>query len=227
MSTHTPRLTPADDAWWLASLLAAEFLALLAYFGLTSATMTEPRYMLYPLLWIAVGVWAVLRVDPPAASERARWAAGGLAAVYTLALAGLTGLVAVYLTIGEGAPHAHAHVHGLSITMAPPGWGPRVAFATDLFHVYVVPFRVVGYLALGYLLYVNALDAVTATVPGVLGVATCLSCALPLASSVAGAVGGAALAGAVATYSLDISTAAFLLAAGLLAWRPGRRADGA
>jgi hypothetical protein len=224
MSTRTPRFTPEHDAWWLVSLLAAEFLALIAYFGLTSAQVTEPRYMLYPLLWIAVGVWAVLRVDPPAASEHARWAAGALAAVYVLALAALTGLLAVYLTTGEAA-HAHAHTHGLSITMAPPGWGPRIAFATDLFHVYVVPFRVVGYLALGYLLYVNALDAVTATVPGLLGVATCLSCALPLASSVAGTLGGAALAGAVATYSLDISTAAFLLAAGLLTRRPGRRAE--
>ncbi|MFB6206554.1 MAG: hypothetical protein ABEJ05_08535 [Haloglomus sp.] len=223
MSTRNLAFRPGSDEWWLATLLAAELLALVGYFGLTSAAVTDPRYVLYPLVWITVGVWAVLRTSPPSASARARWVAGGVAAAYVLVLAFLTGLLAVYLSSGG---HSHSHIHGLQVTMTAPGWGPRVAYVTHAFHVYFVPFRVVGYLALGYLVYATLLDATSAALSGVIGVATCLSCAFPLVASVLGGLGGAALYGGLATYSLDISTAAFLLAVGLLLWRPGhRRAD--
>jgi hypothetical protein len=219
MSTRTLEFSPGSDEWWLATLLAAELLALIGYFGLTEAAITQPRYVLYPLVWIAVGVWAVLRTTPPAASERARWVAGGAAAAYVLTLAFLTGLLAVYLTNGGGG--SHSHVHGLSVTMTAPGWGPRVSYVTHAFHVYIIPFRVIGYLALGYLLYATLLDARRAALSGVVGVATCLSCAFPLVASVMGGLGGAALAGALATYSLDLSTLAFCVAAVLLSRRPG------
>jgi hypothetical protein len=204
----------------------AELLAVTAYFGLTPAVMTDPRYVAYPLLWIAAGVWGVARVEPPSAPERAHWTAGALAGGYVLLLAFLTGLLAVYLTPAGAGGHSHAHAHGLQVTMTSPGWGPRIAWVTDLFHVYFVPVRWIGYLALGYLLYAAALDTVTATLSGVFGVATCLSCALPVTASLAGGLGGAAVAGAVTTYSLDISTGAFLLTVGLLALRPGARGQG-
>jgi hypothetical protein len=220
MRTRSIDLRPGQEGWWLVTLLAAELVAVGAYFLLTPAAITDPRYVAYPLLWIAAGVWGVARVEAPSASERARWGAGLLAAGYVLLLAFLTGLVAVYLST-PGGGHSHSHVHGLSVTMTSPGWGPRIGYVTHLFHVYFVPFRWIGYLALGYLLYTAVLDTATAALSGVFGVATCLSCALPVAASLAGGLGGAALAGAVTTYSLDISTAAFLLTVGLLALRPG------
>jgi hypothetical protein len=221
MSTRTLEFRPGSEEWWLASLLAAELLALVAYFGLTDAGITGPRYVLYPLVWITVGVWAVLRTTPPAASERARWVAGGVAAGYVLVLAFLTGLLAVYLSSGAGGSHGHSHVHGLQMTMTSPGWGPRVSYVSHAFHVYFVPFRVIGYLALGYLVYATLLDATSVALSGVVGVATCLSCAFPLVASVLGGLGGAAVMGGLAPYSLDLSTAAFCLAVGLLTWRPG------
>lgn len=224
MPTRTIDLRPGREGWWLVTLLAAELLAVGTYFLLTPAVMTDPRYVAYPLLWIAASVWAVARVEPPAASERARWAAGLLAAGYVLLLAFLTGLLAVYLTSGG---HSHSHIHGLQVTMTAPGWGPRIAWVTQLFHVYFVPFRVIGYLALGYLLYAAVLDLSTVTLSGAFGLATCLSCAFPVVASLAGGLGGAAFAGAVTTYSLDISTAAFLAAVGLLALRPGARGHAA
>ncbi|WP_276257325.1 DUF7546 family protein [Haloglomus litoreum] len=220
MSTRSLEFRPGSEEWWLASLLAAELLALVGYFGLTDAGITSPRYILYPLVWITVGVWAVLRASPPVASERARWIAGGIAAGYVLLLAFLTGLLAIYVSNGGAASGGHSHVHGLQLTMTAPGWGPRISYVTHAFHVYFVPFRWIGYLALGYLLYATLLDATSAALSGVVGVATCLSCAFPLVASVMGGLGGAAVVGGLATYSLDLSTAAFLVAVGLLLWRP-------
>lgn len=223
MSTRTLTFRPGSEEWWLASLLAAQLLAVVGYFGLTDAAVTDPRYVLYPLVWITLGVWAVVRTTPPRASERARWVAGGVAAGYVLALAFLTGLLAVYLQ-SAGASHGHEHIHGLQVTMTAPGWGPRVAYVTHAFHVYLIPFRVIGYLALGYLVYAALLDATSAALSGVVGVATCLSCTFPLVASALGGLGGAAVFGGLATYSLDISTVAFCLAVGLLTWRPGSTA---
>lgn len=214
---------------WLVGLVAVELVAVAGYLALTPTVVTAPRYVVYPLLWMAAAVWAVARTDPPAASRRARDGARVVAGGYFLVLAVLSGLLAVSLS-PAGATHAHSHVHGLQVTMSTPGWGPRVAYVTHLFHVYVVPFRVVGYLGLAYLVYAAVLDASRAAVPGVLGIATCIGCTFPLVASLAADLGGAALAGAAATYSLDISTAAFLLALGLLYWRPvpgfGRDAAG-
>lgn len=225
MATRTATRLPRE-ARWLAGLVAVELLAVGAYLALTPTIVDSPRYVLYPLVWIAAAAWAVLRTDPPAASRRARDGARVVAGGYFLLLAFLSGLLAVYLS-PAGAAHSHSHVHGLRVTMATPGWGPRISYVTHLFHVYFVPFRVIGYLGLAYLVYAATLDAFRAAVPGVVGVATCVGCAFPLVASLAAEVGGAALAGAAATYSLDVSTVAFLLALGLLYWRPAPGLDGA
>jgi hypothetical protein len=126
--------------------------------------------------------------------------------------AGLVGL--------ELGAHSHAHVHGFQFTMTAPGWGPRVAYAGSLVTATFVPFRVIGYLALSYLVYATLLDAVGRALSGVLGFASCLSCSLPVAGSLAAGVVGTAGGVGVAAYSIDISTAVYVAAVGLLILRP-------
>lgn len=234
--------------------LLAEALLVAGYFGVTGAEPTALRYVLYPLMWINVGVWVVWRVRTPDASARARRAAGVVAVTYFLVLAYATGLMALYPGVHEHATpfalaapgvtgasllsavptvasgllptvlplHAGAADPGLSVTLASPGWGPRVAYVLPgVGHAYFIPYRVVGYLALSYLVYAAALDAARAALSGVLGLGACLSCSFPVVSSLAAGVAGwsSALTAAYA-YSVDISTAVFLLAVGLLLWRP-------
>lgn len=224
------------EARLLAAVVALELFVVGSYVLLVPGAVTDVRYALYPFVWIDVGLWAVLRTSPPSGSPLARRLAGGLAVGYFLALALVTGLVGVsvdalplaavgaagFLPLPDLAvAHASAHPTGLSVSMAAPGWGPRVAYVSHAFHLYFVPYRVVGYLSLAYLVYAAALDATRAAVPGVLGLATCLSCSFPLAAAVAGvAGGGAALTTAVSPVSVDLSTAAFVLAVALLSWRP-------
>jgi hypothetical protein len=215
-----PRLP--DRRVWV-GVLAIEALWVASHFALTPATVTDVRYVLYPFVWINAGLYAVWRVRPAPANDGLRRLSDFVGAGYFLALAWLSGLIALY-----GPDHAHAHLHGWQVTMAVPGWGPRIAYVGSWFHVYFVPYRVVGYLALAYLLAAAVRELSARTLTGALGVATCIGCSFPLLLSLAGGVGlgaGAGLA-TVSALSLDLSTAAFLLAIGVLVWGSGDESGG-
>jgi hypothetical protein len=199
---------------WIA-LVGLEGLVLALYYATASATVLEPRYVVYPFVWINLGLWAIVRTPLRRASTRTTALATLLAVGYFLVLSWITGLVSV--------PHHAGGIatSGLLITDAPPGWGPRVTLATDVLQVVVVPYRVVGFLGLAVLVYDGVLDAAASTVSGVAGLFSCLGCAFPLVSSTLATLGGSsALILAVRALSVDLSTLAFVVAVGLLVWRP-------
>lgn len=207
----------------LAVAVAVELILLGLYLAFTPAELTRLRYALYPFVWINVSLLAVDRVDPPAASPRRVLLAGTVAVVYLVVLFVLAGLVGVD---PGGNP---AELVGLSIGYGTPGW-ERVRLVLPGAHLTLVPFRAVGYLALAYLVYVTALEATVAALSGALGFVSCLSCSFPILTSFAAAsIGGSApLVGTLYAYSLDISTAVFVLSVALLYYRPGfDRAGGA
>ncbi|WP_331236440.1 DUF7546 family protein [Natronorarus salvus] len=212
-------IVSAREARWIALVLVAELWLLAIYFAFTPAEPTSLRYLLYPFVWINVGLWVILKTAPPTAERRHRAGAAVLALSYFLVLAALSGLVGVH----TGQEHQIHAVSGLYTTMGAPGWGPAVAYVGETVHLSFVPYLVIGYLALAYLVYVTVLDAAGAALSGVLGLATCVGCAVPVvASLVAGVAGGSsALTVAVYSLSIDISTGVFVLAATLLYWRPG------
>ncbi|MFB6303287.1 MAG: hypothetical protein ABEH78_10570 [Haloferacaceae archaeon] len=218
----THRTLGLDDALrvpavrWLAVLVALETVSLVGYFGLTSAAIIDVRYVLYPFVWINVGVLAVLVTEPRDASRRTQLLAAAGAVGYFLTLAYLSGLLGLELG------HAHAHVDGFQFTMSAPGYGPRLAYAGSLLTVTFIPYRVIGYLALAYLVYAAALDLSGATLSGIVGLGSCIGCSLPLVTPViAGIAGGTGLLSAATTFSIDLSTAVFVAAAVLLTLRPG------
>ena len=199
------------DVQLLAGLTAAELLLLGAYLLSTPAQLTRARYALYPFVWINVGLWAVMQSRVPPASRRRRLLGATVAGVYLLALLYLAGLIGVH---PEGTPRS---LVGITVGYGTPGW-ERIRVVMPAFHLTLIPFRVVGYLALSVLVYVTVLDAATAAVSGALGFVSCLSCSFPIIASLAsGAVGGsAAVVGVLFGYAVDISTAVFLLY-----YRPG------
>lgn len=200
----------------------AELALLVAYVGLTNAEVTNVRYLLYPFVWINLGMWAVVTADSTTAPPRVRYAVAVLAAAYFLALAYFGGLLDV---AHVGHFHSHGGRTGLSVfTALPPGWGPTVVYEQSAFTLTLVPYKLVGYLALTYLVYTALLDTATAAVSGAVGLLSCVSCSWPVfASLVAGIAGGATTPSVVYSYSVDLSTAAFVLAVALLAWRPSLR----
>lgn len=198
-------------------ILNLQAVGVVAYYAFSSATPTEPRYVVYGLLWVNVGLLAVYAADPPsdvAFSQRRR--ALAVAAAYFGLLAVFGGLVGT----GLGADAT-----GVRIAWLTPGWGPALVYGGHAVSVVLMPAYVVGYLALSYLLYATVLEAVGSAVGGLLGLVSCVSCTWPILATIAStAFGGAGVLAASATeVPYDLSTAVFLVTVALLYWRPGFR----
>ena len=218
MSTATravDRLRPSRETVLYALLvLNAEVLAVLLYFLFRSVTLTEPRYTVYGLVWVNVGMWALWTADVPDASRTTKRRAAAVAVAYF-------GVLAVAGGVVTGAA-AHGGTAGWRVVWLPPGWGPALLYGGAAFNLVLMPARVVGYVALAYLVYATVVDAAGAGVAGVLGLFSCVSCSWPVLAGVAASVfgGGSALAASTAALSYDLSTLVFLVTVGLLYWRP-------
>lgn len=206
---------------WGALLVLVEALAVLTYLRFAPVTATDPMIFVYPFVWLNVGLWAILTVSPPDADVRQRRGAVLLAAAYFLVLAYAGGMI--------GPPHSHgpgvSHQHTLSVTYrvatVPPGWGPMVAVETGRGYLQLLPYQVLGYAALAYLLYVTLLDAATAAIGAGLGLLSCVSCSWPvLASLLSGVASTATMTAVVYEVPYGLSTAAFVLTVAVLAYRP-------
>jgi len=207
---------PRTILLWTA-VLYVEVMALTGYwlFGHT-VSVSQPRFALYGLLWINVSIWVFLRTDAPDASASAVRRAGLLALGYLAVLAYTGGVVA------PGIPATFDYTAGFSVLWLPPGWGPALTFKSEFVRLILMPARVVGYLALAYLVYVTVLDVSGSAVSGLLGLFSCISCSWPIVASVGTAAlgGGSFVAAATTTYAYDVSTAVFLVTVVLLSWRP-------
>lgn len=196
---------------WLAVVLIEIYLVL-AYFAFTTAEPTgEIRYLVYPFLWINAGLWAVRRVDPNPGSRRHHAIGLVIGGAYLFVVLYLPGLIGFGTT---GAPL------DLRVAMYAPGWGPLVAFTSPWLRLFLVPFEVIGYASLAYLVYANTVSVTRRTVSGILGLVTCVGCTVPILTPFVGAIGGpaAGLTTTAYTWSYDIGTAIFLLTIGLLTW---------
>jgi hypothetical protein len=195
--------------------IVANTLVLLAvvYTLFAGVTTAQPRYVVYGLLWVFVGVVVLWKADPAPTDRRTRRRAAAIAVGYFGALAVAGGL----LTLPEAGT-----AWGVRLVPLPPGWGPAPVVSTPYVVVGLVPARVVGYVALSYLVYATVIDATGSAVSGLLGLLSCVSCTWPvIASLVTGVVGGGSAAAAVALgFSYDLSTAVFLATVALLYWRP-------
>ncbi|MFB6078892.1 MAG: hypothetical protein ABEJ80_07945 [Halarchaeum sp.] len=219
MSTRTlttPSFADLDPrvGKWLAALLLYEFVGSYLYFRYTPADPGRLRYLVYPFVWINVGLLAALTVRPTPGSRRHRLLGLAVAVPYTLAVLYVPGVLQVTLPGLRALPRAAPH---WDVVWAAPGWGPLLTYQSSLVVANLVPYKVVGYLALGYLVYANALRVTRASLGGLLGLVTCVSCTAPLFASGVALLGGGAGAVAVATrYSVDLGTLAFLVSIVLL-----------
>jgi len=199
-----------------AAVVAAEALLVAGYFAISPSTLVGPgavRFLIYPFVWINVGIWAILRTTPAPTTLRRRRLAGALAAGYFLVLAYAGGLVAF----------GHGPVGGIDVSVfsVPPGWGPVLAYSGPFIQLSILPFKLVGYVALAYLVYATTIDAAGTAVGGVLGVLSCVSCTWPVLASLATGLGGAnGPAAAVYARSYGLSTVVFVVTVALLYWRP-------
>jgi hypothetical protein len=216
-TTLTDRFRPARKTLlWGALILNTEVILLLAYAALGSAELLSARGVrlwVYPFVWINASIWAVARTDVASASGRNRAGAAALAVGYFGVLAYTGGLV--------GPGHDSLGL-GVALTSLPPGWAPAVTYNGMGLSLVLIPYKVIGYLTLAYLVYATVLDAAGSAVTGLLGLLSCVSCSWPVLASIAtGVVGsGSGIAAAVSTGSYGISTVVFVATVALLVWRP-------
>jgi hypothetical protein len=194
-------------ALW-AVVLNTELIAVLLYLLFVRGAATDLVLLAFPFVWLNVAGWVLLRVRPAPASTRRRTAAAAVAVGYGLVLGFVGG---VFGTGGSGT--------GLRFVFAAqPGFAPAVVYGGAGFAVALTPWKVAGYLALSYLVYVTVVDASGGVAGGIVGLFSCVSCVLPIvASVVGGAIGaGGVLYQAALAQSYGLSTAIFLASVGLL-----------
>ncbi|MFB6153319.1 MAG: hypothetical protein ABEJ27_03610 [Halodesulfurarchaeum sp.] len=207
--------------WWLVlgfGVVSIETVMVGAYFALTSSRILAVRYVIYPFVWINVTLLAAFAVSPRVGNQRHRALGVGIAGAYYLVLLGVAGNV----VLGAGTTSGIAG----SIIWTTPGWGPVAnlvvpgveGLGLPGFQLHLVPFEVIGYAGLSYLLYANVLDVSRGLLSGALGLVTCVSCSMPLWAPILGFIGGpaAGLVPVATRFTYDIGTAIFLLTAGLL-----------
>lgn len=200
--------------------LGAQSALALAYLLLTDAGLAAPSMLAVPFVWLTVAAVAVRYAERPSVGRATRWVAAAVGVAYALGLAWLIGAVGPAM----GAA-------GVDLVLLPPGWGPVARFSGAGVAVTLVPYRAVGVLALGYLVSLSVRNVVeeglSVGLGGLVALGSCAGCALPLLTGLAGLLGGAGLGvGAAPTVgggTYLLGTAAYMLAAWLLAARPLRR----
>lgn len=202
-----------DTLLWGGLLVNTEIALTIAYLLLSDVQVVEPRYLVYPFVWLNVGIWALTRTNPVARNDRDRYVGAVVAVGYFLLLAYAGGVVGT--GIGEDAL-------GFRIAWLPPGWGPALLYTGASLKLVLMPYKVVGYATLAYLVYATVLDAAGSAISGVLGLLSCVSCTWPvLATVITGLTGsGAAVASAANEWSYALGTVVFVVTVVLLLWRP-------
>lgn len=144
-----------------------------------------------------------------------RLAAAAVAAGYFLILAHFGGL---YGWGGVG--------RGLTIDFQlPPGASPALLYNGTPLVLVLQPYKLLGYLALAYLVYrtvASAASTAGSALSGVVGLFSCVSCSWPLVALLASTLfgGTSAVAAVTLTHDYLLSTAIFLSSIGLLYWQP-------
>lgn len=200
---------------WLL-LVVVEGGVLIAYFTVTTATVNEYRYVLYPFVWINVSLWAAARVRPPKTTRRRMVVGMVIAGGYFLVISVISGIISLTAITGS--------TEGTGVYWIVPGWGPLLTYGGSVFGLRIVPFEVTGYTILSYLVYVNVLGTMRNALSGTVGLASCVSCTMPVFTILLGGATGVSSSTIAAAYrwSYDIGTGLFVIAVGLLYWSQKR-----
>lgn len=208
-------LTRTETVAWLA-VCNAELLIVLWYLLITPGTARSPWLYVMPFVWINVSIWAVIHATVPTGVARSKRLLGGVLAIgYFLVLGYVGGLV------GSGLGPLATGLR-LELVSLPPGFSPALLYAGEQLRIALLPFKLVGYLTLAWLVYLTAIDVAGSLTASVLGLFSCVSCVLPVIAAVLGSVlgGTGALVTVASAQSYLLSTVAFVLTVGLLVYQP-------
>ena len=197
----------SDIVRW-GAVVGVELAVVWGYFLVTQTSVTEPRYVVYPFVWINLGALAMSRTRPSARRFGVRAPAAAITGMYLFVLLTLGGLLqlGLFQPLGSGME--------FRISWVTPGWGPIIIFRNALVQTVVVPFKLIGYFSIAYLLYARLLDATKGALSGVFGLVSCVGCSFSLLVPLL----GASTFSTIAWLSWDLSTLVFVVTVGMLYW---------
>jgi len=182
----------ATRSCWGRCFVNTQLLLFLAYHLLSPNDITGLTPVAVPLVWITVGAWALVRTERPTGSQRQRTVGVAVAAGYF-------GVLGYFGGVWGPATEMLPAGIDLAVATAPPGWAPRLFVnlpANGLtvsslqlpfqgVRINLIPWQVVGYVALAYLVYTAVLDAAGSAISGVVGLLSCVSCTWPVIATIA------------------------------------------
>lgn len=196
--------------------ISLQLVVTVAYTVLTGVTVPGFQYVIIPFIWINVAVWAIVRTTPAGREVKHTAVAFGIATVYFLVILYLSGLLRPATASLEQITGAA----GFGVTWRSIGWGPTLLYSGEWVSLVLIPYQVIGYLALSYLLYVTILDITNSALGGIVGLVPCPGCAAPLFTSlIAGIAGTSSAFVLLITYQYELATMLFVIAIALLSRR--------
>ncbi len=181
------------------------------YFLLSSSQPTDLRYLAYPFIWINTSVWVVYKTEHISSENK-------YITVLVLFISIFYFLVLLYIP-GLIGFSTQKSTEGLYLSIVTPGWGPIISYTGNLIQFTIIPFQVIGYLSISYLIYISLLNTTKSSiVGGLLGLFTCVGCVTPIFASLLGFLGGGltSLTTSAYSFSYDIGTIIFLITIWLL-----------
>ena len=216
---------PSSIVLW-AAIVLVETLIVLSYVEFVNAQLL-PLHV-YPFVWLNLSAWVLWHASPPPAPRRTKWAARGLAGVYFLVIAYFGGMLQTgYAFSNTSEVPTDQLVTGLGLLIElPPGYSPALTYSGYYVTSTVMPYMLVGFLALSYLVYAAILSARASATAGLIGIFSCVGCSFPLVAALLS--GGAASTVAAFVYSraYTLSTIVFALTLLVLYWQNQRATSG-
>lgn len=202
-------------------LLAVQLFAAVLYGLYFESPPTSLHLFLIPFVWTTVSILAVYFTDPVSRGWKHRLFASGIAGGYFLLFLALSGSIGLTPSLFDPVTNALGIGFGFDRTL---GWGPILFYAGEWVGVRIIPFQLVGYLALSYLVYAAVLDVTKSASAGLLGFALCPGCAAAFfAPAFAGVAGLSSAFALFIRYSYEIATVLFVVAVAVLYWQPSVR----
>ncbi|MDZ7747089.1 MAG: hypothetical protein U5K28_11530 [Halobacteriales archaeon] len=213
---HERRPATRTLVYW-GAILNTQLLLVILYSILVSGPPGSLRgvfILVMPWIWLDISWWAYRNTSMPRVVGRRKTVAALLAGGYFLVLAFVGGVLLP--GIGERATGLRLVTYQI-----PPGFAPALLYSGERLVVNLIPYKVVGYLALAWLVYGTVADASGSVGAGVLGLFSCVSCVLPVIAGVLTTVtGSAGFAATIGQQSYLLSTTVFVVTVLLLRWRP-------
>ncbi len=216
--------TYRSQLWTLAAinaLVAVQVLAAVLYGLVFGTSLLSLHVFLLPFVWITVSVVTIWYTDPVSRGWKPTAFAGAVAVGYLSLFLWLSGTIG--FTPSQLEPVTGSLGFGVDAGRS-FGWGPIIYYSGEWIGARLIPYQLIGYVSLSYMVYLAVLDVTRSAGAGTIGLILCPGCA---AAAFVPAFGGIAGVSAALTiflqFSYEIATVMFVVAMGWLYYQPSIR----